>query len=61
MVSIFISLGGRKSIGITPKGYLAIVHQESGEGMEHLLLGKATKEYLTNLQNYLERLKAHAD
>lgn len=61
MMSIFISMGGRKSIGITHKGDLAIVHSESGNGMEHLLLGKATKEHLSNLQEYLERLKVHAN
>ena len=56
--TVQITLGGGNILEITPKQELLIYHPHHPD--EYILrLGKATKERLTAIQGYLERLKCH--
>lgn len=55
-IDIAISLGDGSDLYLTRDGMLGIFNRRTGSDVP---LGYATKERLTTLQNYLERLKIH--
>lgn len=59
-ISVAISLGQNIAFAITNENNL-IAHHEYSPGLSHAIpLGRATKKRLSDLQDYLERLKIHA-